>query len=73
MAAPASIKDELHARIDAMEQSEAEQLLDFLNLQSDPDELTPAEEEAVLAALKRVEAGEFVTQEEFERTLGFKA
>ena len=70
MTAPASAKAELTALIDAMSDEEAQDLLDYLNMLADPDELTPEEEAEVRKAMAELEAGNFVTQEEIEREFG---
>lgn len=72
MTAPVSAKAELAAMIEAMTTEEAEDLLDYLNMRADPDELTPEEAEEVLQAMKAIEAGDFVTQEELEREYGLR-
>jgi hypothetical protein len=72
MTAPASAKAELAAMIEAMTMDEAQDLLDFLNMRSDPDELTPEEEEAVLRAMAEFEAGETVSGEALKREFGIE-
>ncbi len=67
MTAPASTKDELHQLIDQMSMDEAQQLLDYLNMKADPDELTPEEEAEVAESLAEIERGEFDTLDEFRR------
>jgi hypothetical protein len=58
--------------IDAMSQDELEDLLDYLHMLADPDELTPEEETAVRTALGDISRGEYVTQDEVEREFGFR-
>lgn len=65
-----SAKQDLHRLIDAMTQEEAEDLLDFINLQNEPDTLTPEEEEAVAEGKAQIARGEYVTLEELEAELG---
>ncbi len=67
MTAPASTKDELHQLIDQMSMDDAQQLLDYLNMKADPDELTPEEEAEVAESLAEIERGEFDTLDEFRR------
>ena len=59
-------KDALHRIIEQLSDDEAERLLDWLNLQADPDDLTPEE----VADLDRVRAemqrGEYVTLDQFK-------
>ncbi len=57
-------KEELRELIDAMDEEQAERLLDFINLQNDPDFATPeeiAEHELLRGAVAR---GDYVTFEE---------
>lgn len=72
MTAPASVKAELHALIETLSQKEAEDFLDYINLQLDPDELTPEEEEAVLKAMAEFERGETISGADLERELGIE-
>ena len=60
-------KDDLHRIIDRLTEAEADQLLDWINLKADPDELTP--EEAVDVARIRTEA-DYVPLESLRRELG---
>lgn len=58
--------------IDSMSQEELKDLLDYLNLLSDPDELTLEEEEAVLRALEEMERGETISGEDLKREFGIE-
>ena len=60
-------KDDLHRIIDRLTEAEADQLLDWINLKADPDELTP--EEAADVARIRAEA-DHVPLESLRRELG---
>ena len=60
-------KDDLHRIIDRLTEAEADQLLDWINLKADPDELTP--EEAADVARIRTEA-DYVPLESLRRELG---
>jgi predicted transcriptional regulator len=59
-----SAKQELHRLIDEMTKEQAEDLLDFINMQKEPDTLTPEEEAAFEAGKAEIERGEFITREE---------
>jgi hypothetical protein len=59
-------KQALRDRIDAMSEDEAEDLLDFLNLQDEPDTLTDEELARVLAAEAEIKAGKYITLEELK-------
>jgi hypothetical protein len=72
MTAPTSVKDELRAIIETLSTEQAEMLLDFINMQLDPDELTPDEEAEVLQAMAEFERGETISGEELERELGIE-
>ncbi len=50
--------------IDDLTEEEAEALLDFLNMQADPDTLSPEEEARVRAAHEAAMKGDYVTFEE---------
>ena len=63
-------KDALHQIIDGLSETEAERLLDWLNLQADPDELTEEEVSEFARALREMRAGDYVTLEELEAGLG---
>ena len=73
MTAPTSIKDELHQRIDAMDDRAAIRLLAMLSLQEDDGELSEEEIEAIRQAEEDIAAGNVVTQEEWERELAERA
>jgi|GEM_PF-6362877 len=72
MTAPTDTRATLHAMIDSMSQEELKDLLDYLNLLSDPDELTLEEEEAVLRALEEMERGETISGEDLKREFGIE-
>jgi len=72
MTAPASAKAELHALIETLSLDQAQDFLDYLNLQLDPDELTPEEEEAVRKAMEEFEHGETISGADLERELGIE-
>jgi predicted transcriptional regulator len=63
-------KEQLRERIDEMTEDEASELLDFLALQDDPDELSEADIAAVKRGLDEIARGDFVTQAEFEAKYG---
>jgi predicted transcriptional regulator len=65
-----STKQELHRLIEEMTKEQAEDLLDFVNMQNEPDTLTPEEEAAVAEGKAQIERGESVTLEELEAELG---
>ena len=60
-------KDDLHRIIDRLTEAEANQLLDWINLKADSDELTP--EEAADVARIRAEA-DYVPLKSLRRELG---
>ena len=70
MTAPPSAKQEIHQLVEAMSEAEAEDLLDYLNMLSDPDELTPEELADVRAIKARMDAGDFATAEEIKAEFG---
>ena len=70
MTAPASVKAELHELIDGMSNEQAQSLLDYLNMTSDPDELTEEEEEAAKKAMEEYLRGEAIDGAQLERELG---
>ena len=70
MTAPASAKAELTALIDAMSDEEAQDLLDYLNMLADPDELTPDEEAAVRKAMAELERGQTVSGDALKQKYG---
>ncbi|MBE7520462.1 MAG: hypothetical protein HS107_14580 [Thermoflexaceae bacterium] len=65
-------KQALRARIDEMTEEEAEELLDFLNLQDEPGTLSEDELARVLAAEAEIEAGQYVTLEEVKAKYGLR-
>ena len=67
MTAPATPREALHHMIDTMSDDDAQLLLDYLNMKSDPDELTPEEEAEIEEAIKEIERGEYMTLEELRR------
>jgi hypothetical protein len=72
MTTEASPRELLHQLIDSPTDKDAERLLDWINLQNEPDELTPEEEERVAIGKAEIARGEFITGEEFERELGLR-
>ena len=72
MTVPGDARATLHALIDSMTEAQAEDLLDYLNMLADPDELTPEEVEAVRQAMGEFERGETIPGEQLERELGIK-
>lgn len=67
---PASIKDELHELVDAMDETEAVRLLAMIGLRTDPDDLTPEEEASIIEAMKDFDEGRTIRGEDLERELG---
>lgn len=63
-------KQALHEMIEAMSEKEAEDLLDYLNLLADPDELTEEELRDIEVARQEIARGEYVTLEEFRKKRG---
>jgi len=59
-------KETLRDIIDDLTEEEAEELLDFLNMQADPDTLTPEEEARVRSAHEAAMRGEYFTFEELK-------
>jgi hypothetical protein len=72
MTAPTSVKQELHELIETLSAEDAADLLDYINMRLDPDELTPEEEEAVLRARDEFERGETMSGEQLRRELGIE-
>ncbi len=72
MAQTASAKQELLSRIESMSAAEAEDLLDYLNMLADPDELSAEEERAVHKAMAEFERGETVSGADLEREFGIE-
>jgi hypothetical protein len=70
MTTEASARKLLHQLVDSLTDAEAERLLDWINLQNEPDELTPEEEERVAIGKAQIERGEYVWGEDLERELG---
>ena len=70
MTAPVSAKQELHELIESLSAEDAAELLDYINMRLDPDELTPEEEEAVLQAREELERGETTSHADLKRELG---
>jgi len=62
-------KQALIEAVNGMTEEEAEDLLDFLELQADPGDLTDEELAAVNRARAEYDRGEYVTAEEFEAEL----
>ena len=63
-------KDALRERVDEMTEDEAADLLDFVALQDDPDELSDDDVAAVLEARAAVVRGEYFTAEEIKAKYG---
>lgn len=63
-------KELLRERVEEMTEDEASDLLDFLALQDDPDELSEADIAAALEGRAAFARGEFITQAEFEAKYG---
>ena len=64
-----TLKEELHSLIEQLSDEEAEQILDYINMRLDPDELTEEEVQAVLRAREEVERGETVTLDQLMKEL----
>jgi len=64
-----SLRHELHLLVDALDDEQAEQLLDYLNNRLEGDEATPEEIAAHKAGLAAIAAGDFVWGEDLERQL----
>ena len=60
-------KESLREIVETLTEEEAEQLLDYLNMLADPDELTAEELEAVRRGQQAAERGDYVTLEEWRR------
>ncbi len=58
-------KETLRDIIDDLTEEEAEELLDFLNMRADPDTLTPEEVERIERIRAEMDAGEYVTLQDF--------
>lgn len=64
-----TLKEELHSLIEQLSDEEAEQILDFINMRLDPDELTEEEVQAVLRARDELERAETMTLDELNKEL----
>ena len=73
MAAPVSVKEELHQLIEEMDFDSAVRLLAMISLANDPDDLSPEEEQEVLAARADYESGNTIKGEDLEAEAGFFA
>lgn len=71
MAVPVSVKEELHALIDAMDSRTAIRTLAMLSLLEDDGELTDDEIEAIREAEEDMRAGRTVRGADLEREFGF--
>lgn len=67
---PTSVKDELHAMIDAMDDDTAIRTLAMISLLDDDGELSPEEEADLLEGIASLERGEVVDGNQLERELG---
>jgi len=63
-------KETLHHIIESLSEEDADRLLDWLNLQADPDELTEEEVADLERIGKEMEAGDYITLEEFKAKRG---
>lgn len=72
MTGATSAKDELHQRIDAMDEPAAIRFLAMLSLQDDDGDLTPEEIEAIREAEEDMAAGRTIRGEDWEREMGFR-
>lgn len=70
MTTETSAREQLRQLVDSLTDSEAERLLDWINLQNEPDELTPEEEERVAIGKAQIARGEYVWGDDLERELG---
>ncbi len=62
-----SVKQDLHTIIESLSIEEAEQILDYITMRLDPDELTAEEEQAVLRARPESERGETTRHQDLKR------
>ena len=65
-----TLKEELHSLIERLSDEEAEQILDYINMRLDPDELTEDEERAFARAMEESERGVTISHEALKRELG---
>ncbi|MCC7366693.1 MAG: hypothetical protein IT303_20210 [Dehalococcoidia bacterium] len=63
-------RHELHQLVDALDDEQAQDVLDYLNNLGDDDEATPEEIAAHETGLAQIAAGDSVSLEELERELG---
>lgn len=63
-------KEMLRDRVEEMTEDEASDLLDFLALQDDPDELSEEDIAAVERGRAEIARGEYVTLDQLEAELG---
>ncbi len=59
-------KQALREAIESLTEDQAENLLDYVNMLRDPDELTEDELQEVLLAEAEVKAGKYITLEELK-------
>lgn len=67
MLEPTTVRHELHALIDSLDDEAAAALLDELSNRFDDSPLTPEEEDAVREGLAEIRRGEYITGAEFRR------
>jgi hypothetical protein len=72
MTTEASARKLLHQLVDSLTDKDAERLLDWINLQNEPDDLTPEEEERVAIGKAEIARGDYVTREAFRKELGLE-
>ena len=70
MVAKSSPKEVVHKIVEEMTDEQVLDLLDYLNMLADPDELTEEELREVEAADARIDAGEYATREELREKYG---
>lgn len=70
MVAKSSAKEVVHKIVEEMTDEQIVDLLDYLNLVADPDELTEEELREVEAADARIDAGDYVTLEQLREKHG---
>lgn len=58
------VKTLIRRVVDEMSEHEALRLLDFLNLQADPDTLNAEEQKLVKEGIRAIESGDYVSLEE---------